>query len=215
MQQRYLFGPGEVNGAVVDQILARTSASGTTAWYLTDKLGSVRDIVSSSGTKLDHVVYDSFGNIVTETSAANGDRFKFAGMAYDATTGQYYDRARWYGPETGLFLSEDLMGFAAGDVNLFRYAGNEPADGTDSSGTQCSSCGGGSTASLMEETGPEAQQTYSNPPNNTQTGAPGSPASEGEKPPKVPANALKPGATALSKPLIQPRGSTLSVAARK
>ena len=93
LAERYLFGPGEVNGAVVDQILARTSASGTTAWYLTDKLGSVRDIVSSSGTELDHIVYDSFGNIVTETNAANGDRFKFAGMEYDATTGQYYDRA--------------------------------------------------------------------------------------------------------------------------
>ena len=57
----------------------------------------MRDIVSTSGTELDHIVYDSFGNIVTETNAANGDRFKFAGMQYDATTGQYYDHARWYG----------------------------------------------------------------------------------------------------------------------
>ncbi len=35
---RYLFGPA------VDAILARTSSSGTTAWYLTDQLGSVTDI---------------------------------------------------------------------------------------------------------------------------------------------------------------------------
>ena len=41
---------------------------------------------------LDTIVYDSFGNIVTETDPANGDRFKFAGMQYDATTGQYYDQ---------------------------------------------------------------------------------------------------------------------------
>ena len=52
---------------------------GTTAWYLTDKLGSVRNIVSTSGTELDHIVYDSFGNIVTETHATMGARFKFAG----------------------------------------------------------------------------------------------------------------------------------------
>ena len=39
LQQRYLFGPGVVNGAIVDQLLARTNSSGTTAWYLTDKLG--------------------------------------------------------------------------------------------------------------------------------------------------------------------------------
>ena len=30
-------------------ILARTSSGGTTAWYLTDKLGSVRDIVEHVG----------------------------------------------------------------------------------------------------------------------------------------------------------------------
>ena len=33
------------------QILARTNSSGTTAWYMTDQLGSVRDIDSTSGTR--------------------------------------------------------------------------------------------------------------------------------------------------------------------
>ena len=49
LTERYLFGAGVVNGAVVDEILARTSSGGTTAWYLTDKLGSVRDIVEHVG----------------------------------------------------------------------------------------------------------------------------------------------------------------------
>ena len=49
LTERYLFGAGEVTGAVVDEILARTSSGGTTAWYLTDNLGSVRDIVGTSG----------------------------------------------------------------------------------------------------------------------------------------------------------------------
>ena len=78
----------------VDEILARTSASGVTAWYLTDRLGSVRDIVNTSGTVIDHVVYDSYGNILSETSPSNGDRFKFTGMEWDAAIGQYYDHAR-------------------------------------------------------------------------------------------------------------------------
>ena len=94
---RYVSGPGVVNGAVVDELLARTSSGGTTAWYLTDKLGSVRDIVSTSGSVLDQSsttasaissprrmrptgIGSSSGNITTETNASNGDRFKFAGM---------------------------------------------------------------------------------------------------------------------------------------
>ena len=115
-------------------ILARTSSGGTTAWYLTDKLGSVRDIVSTSGTELDHIVYDSFGNIVTETNAANGDRFKFAGMQYDATIGQYYDHARWYAPSVGRFTGTDPALFSAKDTNLYRYAHNSTTNRTDPSG---------------------------------------------------------------------------------
>ncbi len=101
---------------------------------MTDKLDSVRDIVSSSGSLLDHVVYDSFGNILTETNASNGDRFTYAGMEYDSTTGQYFDNARWYGAGAGRFTTQDPMGFGAADPNLYPYAGNNATDGTDPSG---------------------------------------------------------------------------------
>jgi RHS repeat-associated protein len=131
---RYLYAPGIASGALVDQVLARTSSGGTTAWYLTDKLGSARDIVDTSGNSLDHVVYDSFGSVVTETNASNGDRFKFAGMEYDSTVGQYYDRARHYDQAIGRFMNQDPMGFAAGDTNTYRYVKNSVTNDTDSSG---------------------------------------------------------------------------------
>ena len=136
LQERYLFGPGVVTGAVVDELLARTSSGGTTAWYLPDQLGSVRDIVSTAGTELDHVVYDSFGNILTETNAANGDRFKFAGMEYDSATLQYYDRARGYDSSIGRFTGLDPTGFSAGDPDLYDYVRNGPTDQTDPTGLQ-------------------------------------------------------------------------------
>jgi RHS repeat-associated protein len=125
---RYLFGPA------VDQILARTSSSGTTAWYLTDQLGSVRYIESTSGSVLDEITYDPFGNIVSETEPANGDRFKFAGMEYDSLTGLYYDHARFYDPAIGRFIGKDPIGFSAGDTNLYRYVGNSPTIAADRSG---------------------------------------------------------------------------------
>ena len=132
---RYVSGPGMVNGAVVDELLARTSSGGTTAWYLTDKLDSVRDVVSSAGSVLDHVVYDSFGNITTETSASNGDRFKFAGTEHDSVIDQDYDYARNYKPTMGRFTATDPLGFNAGDDNLYRYVHNRVLNAIDPSGT--------------------------------------------------------------------------------
>jgi RHS repeat-associated protein len=127
---RYLFGPA------VDAILARTSSSGATAWYMTDELGSVTDLISSSGTELDHIVYGPYGNIVSESDASDGDRFKFAGMQYDATTGLYYDHARYYDAAIGRFTSQDPKGFKAGDTNLYRYVANDPTNSTDPTGLQ-------------------------------------------------------------------------------
>ena len=144
LQTRYQYGPGVVDGAVVDQLLARTSASGTTAWYLPDKLGSVRDIVSATGTELDHIVYDSFGNIVTETNATNGDRFKYANMEYDLLAAQFHDRSRDYDGTLGRFTSLDQKGFGAGDTDLYRYVRNSPTDATDPTG--------------LQEAGPQSQQ---------------------------------------------------------
>jgi RHS repeat-associated protein len=132
---RYVSGPGMVNGAVVDELLARTNSGGTSAWYLSDKLDSVRDVVNSSGSVIDHVVYDSFGNITTETSAGNGDRFKFASMEWDATTKEYFDHARWYGATVGRFVTQDPLGLVPGDQNLYRFVRNDTIDSTDPMGT--------------------------------------------------------------------------------
>jgi RHS repeat-associated protein len=127
---RYLYGPA------VDQILGRTSSSGSIAWYLTNQVGSVVQIRNSSGTDIDDIVYDPFGNITTQTNASNGDRFMFAGMQYDSTTGLYYDHARYYDASIGRFVSQDPKGFSAGDTNLYRYVSNEPTDQVDLTGMQ-------------------------------------------------------------------------------
>ena len=71
------------------------------------------------GSELDHIVYDSFGNIVTETDPAEGDRFTFAGMQFDATIGLFYDHARVYDATDGKFLAQDPIGFASGVLPQF------------------------------------------------------------------------------------------------
>lgn len=130
---RYLFGEQ------VDEPIARYRAGEGTTWYLADRLGSVRELANAAGDVVDSVVYDSFGNVVTETNPAFGDRFKFTAREYDGETGLYYYRARYYDPATGRFLSQDPLGFRAGDTNLQRYVGNSPTNFTDPSGLQAGS----------------------------------------------------------------------------
>jgi RHS repeat-associated protein len=43
---------------------------------------------------------------------------------FDSETGLQNNLHRWYDPGTGRWISEDPIGFAAGDANLYRYVGN-------------------------------------------------------------------------------------------
>jgi RHS repeat-associated protein len=130
---RYFYGP------MVDQILAQESVSASpenrTTWMLTDHLGSVRDLVNNNGTVVNHFTYGSFGNVISSMSGATVDtRYKYTGREFDAETGMYYYRARYYDAQVGKFISQDPIGFQAGDANLYRYVANSPLGVTDPTG---------------------------------------------------------------------------------
>jgi RHS repeat-associated protein len=133
LKERYLYGPA------VDELLARTDSGGTTAWYLTDRLGSVRDIASSAGANLDHIAYDGFGNIVSESNSGNGDRFKFTAREWDASTGLQENRERYYAPGVGRWTQLDPIGFSGRDMNMFRYCCNNASFSYDPLGLSGSS----------------------------------------------------------------------------
>jgi RHS repeat-associated protein len=128
---RYLGGP---TPSGVDAVLARDTPSGGVAWYLTDRLGTVGDLVNNSGTVIDHIDYSAFGQVLAQTNSANGDRFTFAGMQYDATTQMYFDQARYYDASSGRFISQDPLQFQSNTENFYAYTSNSPTDFTDPSG---------------------------------------------------------------------------------
>ncbi|MFN7812485.1 MAG: RHS repeat-associated core domain-containing protein [Planctomycetia bacterium] len=72
--------------------------------------------------------------IATFTDIGGKGGFLYVGQEYDATTGLQYSRARYYDPVSSEFISQDPLGFAGGDTNLYRRAGNSPANATDPSG---------------------------------------------------------------------------------
>ncbi len=132
---RYLNGP---TGDLVDTVLARESAGGTIAWYLPDRLGTVRDLVNNSGSIIDHVDYSAFGTVLDESSPSNGDRMmSFAGMERDTVTGLNLAVNRVQIPRAGRWTSQDPKRFASGDVNLYRYAKGDPVNQADPSGLAC------------------------------------------------------------------------------
>ena len=101
------------------------------AWYLTDRLGSVRVLTDATGAVIDRINYDGFGNILAETNPSASDRYLWTGREFDRVTGLQYNRARYYDPTTGRWTTEDPIGFASGEANLYRYAGNDPTNATD------------------------------------------------------------------------------------
>jgi RHS repeat-associated protein len=119
-----------LHGNSIDAIIA-DEANGSVGWTLTDNLGTVRDVVDGTGARQNHIVYDSFGNVTSETNSSFDTRFTFTGREFDAETGNYDYRSRFYRPGRGGFIEEDPIRYSAGDVNLYRYVGNSPVDSID------------------------------------------------------------------------------------
>ncbi len=139
LSHRYLWGDA------VDQLLADETVDDGGAedvlWTLTDWQGTVRDLATydtstDTTTIANHKVYDAYGNVYSETNSATDTLFGYTGRLWDDDIDLQWNLNRWYDPATSRWLSEDPIGFAAGDPNLYRYVGNSPAGAVDPSGLE-------------------------------------------------------------------------------
>ena len=155
LEMRYLNGP---TGDLVDTVIARESAGGTIAWYLPDRLGTIRDLINNSGSIIDHVDYSAFGTVLDESSPSNGDRMMgFAGMERDTVTGLNLAVNRVQNPGTGRWTSQDPLGLTGGDPELYGFVANNPSDLIDPSGLEFGRpgrrTGRGALAGTSQQTG--------------------------------------------------------------
>ncbi len=109
------------NGLGIDNKLSVQTGSNKN-YFLADHLGSTNGLADSSGNLTSSASYDSFGNATGNLNT----RYQFTGREKDDFTGLHYYRARFYDGKLGRFISEDPIGFAGGDVNLYGYVGNNP-----------------------------------------------------------------------------------------
>ena len=151
VQNRYLNGPG-VDELLVDEYFGGRGNPGVGTynlrWAATDQQGSVRDLLDQSNSVVEHRDFDAYGNVTairnqsgaleltngSPNLAALDSAFGFVGRELDVDSGLHYNRARWYDAKLGKFISADPIGFAGGDANLYRYAGNDPINSSDPTG---------------------------------------------------------------------------------
>jgi len=107
-------------------------------FYLHDRLGSVRQLVNTSGNVVNTYTYDPWGNAFpSETSETVDNDIEFANYQWDDTVGMYYLNARWYDPVILRFTGRDPVrgGFREPlTLHAYLYCMNDPLNATDPTG---------------------------------------------------------------------------------
>jgi len=128
-------------GPTPDEVIAR-NVSGAWQYYHQDQINSVYAVTNASGTVLERYLYDPFGLPDVRnaswggsgTVSAIGNPWLFTGQEWRSDLSLSNYKARWYQPVLGRFMQNDPVRFDAGDVNLYRYCGNNPVNGVDPDG---------------------------------------------------------------------------------
>jgi RHS repeat-associated protein len=111
-----------------DEPLSEVSGS-STDYYEQDGLGSVTSLSSAAGSRANSYTYDSFGNPIALTGMLV-NAFRYTARELDAETDIYFNRARYYDPVAGRFISEDPIR-TRGGLNFYAYTGNSPVGWVD------------------------------------------------------------------------------------
>ncbi len=116
------------------------SRGGVTYYYTYDGQGNVTALVNAAGAVVASYRYDPWGNTLSvggsQPTLANP--FRFSGREWDAESGLYFLRARYYDPQLGRFISPD----PASIIRDYVYAANNPINNSDPTGLSSWRVGG-------------------------------------------------------------------------
>jgi RHS repeat-associated protein len=146
---RYLVEPG-ILGDVVGQfegagnlvahytqgigLTSRVDAANVAAYFNFDATGNTVALTGPTGGVLNRYAYTPFGTLLVRGETV-ANPFQAVGQfgVMAENNGLEFMRARYYQPTLGRFLQQDPLN-VAGDVNLYRYVGNNPITRVDPSG---------------------------------------------------------------------------------
>ena len=110
--------------------------NGTPYYYVRNLQGDVTKIIDGSGNVVVQYAYGSWGKVLSITGSLAStvgakNPIGYRGYYYDTESELYYLNSRYYDPETGRFISPDVV---AEGGNLYTYCANDPVNRSDDSG---------------------------------------------------------------------------------
>ncbi|MEX1027031.1 MAG: HNH endonuclease [Candidatus Paceibacterota bacterium] len=111
-----------------------------TSYHHYDAVGTTDALLDEDETATDRYQHRAFGIEESHTGTSDSP-FTFVGQqSYhrDPELDLYLAGNRYYDPQAGRWVSQDPIGFEAGDANLYRYLSNNPVNKVDPSGLETS-----------------------------------------------------------------------------
>ena len=151
--KQYVFGEErDASNTVLKRFFAQgeqriVSGVTTNYFYTKDHLGSIREMIDSSGTIQARYSYDPYGRRTKISGSLDCD-FGFTGHYYHATSGLCLALFRAYDPNLGRWINRDPSGEGSG-LNLYAYCADNPINLIDQSGL-CADGGGLGSGMLVD-----------------------------------------------------------------
>lgn len=154
-------------------MVRKWGSSTDTLWYMQGNNFNVEALTDRTGAIVERYEYTPYGKVtiftgagpdgkwlaaddVVSTTSARGNSLTFQGREFDAETGLYYFRNRYYSAGLGRFVSRDPIRFDDRDINIYRFTKNDPFGSRDYLGLEACcdgvSCDYSDITDIMEST---------------------------------------------------------------
>ena len=99
-----------------------------------DQVGTLKAVTDKNKNIVKEIIYDTYGNILSETNPSFTVAFGFGGGLRDRDTNLVHFGYREYEPYTGKWTAKDPIDFGGGDSNLYGYVLGDPVGFVDPEG---------------------------------------------------------------------------------
>jgi RHS repeat-associated protein len=134
--EQFVWHPYYIDAPALRVYDADTSGGGAPVdhYYAHDANFNVAAVFGNTGTVLERYQYTGYGNLkVLDANFADdadgktdiGNLITYTGREYDAETGLFHYRHRYYHAQLGRFLSRDPIGYLGG-INMYAYVNGSP-----------------------------------------------------------------------------------------